>query len=186
MFSRFHPHKPGEEGGERACGRPFGGLFGRGGPFARARGARMFDAGALRLIVLGFIAEEPRHGYEIIKGLSARFQGAYTPSPGAIYPMLRLLEDAGLVSSQSHGPKRRFTITQAGKAYVEEQREELERIKAQVEAAAAPIGESGVGDAIRALRAALFDKMRQGGLTDEQARKLCQVLTKAREDIEKI
>ena len=85
----------------RRCGPRFAGLFGHAGPFARARGARMFDAGALRLVTLGFIAEQPRHGYDIIKGLSASFQGAYRPSPGSIYPILRMLEDAGLVSSQS-------------------------------------------------------------------------------------
>ena len=188
MRSRFCGPKGGDDDGEAKEGRcgPKFGLFGRGGPFARARGARMFDSGALRLVTLGFIAEEPRHGYDIIKGLKARFQGAYSPSPGAIYPMLRLLEEAGLVSSQSYGPRRLFTITEAGKAYIEEQRAELERIKAQVEAAAAPIGESAIGEAIQALRATLFEKMRRGALTEDQARKLREVLQKARAEIEKI
>ena len=36
----------------------------------------MFDQGALRLVVLGLIEEEPRHGYDIIKALEARFEGA--------------------------------------------------------------------------------------------------------------
>ncbi|MGO9743022.1 MAG: PadR family transcriptional regulator [Roseiarcus sp.] len=175
-----------EDRRERPCGPNFGRLFGAGGPFARQRGSRMFDAGALRLVVLGFIADEPRHGYEIIKGLRQRFQGAYSPSPGAIYPMLRLLEEAGLVSSQSRGPRRLFTVTEAGRAYLRDQRAELEKINAQVEAAAAPIGESGVGEAIRALRAALFDKMRQGGLSEDRARKLTGLLMKARDEIEKI
>ena len=65
----------------------------------RAR-PRMFDPGALRLVVLGLIAEEPRHGYDIIKALEAKFQGAYSPSPGAIYPMLQMLEEADLVVSR--------------------------------------------------------------------------------------
>ena len=84
-----------------------GGPFGRhrGGPFG-GRGPRMFDPGALRLVVLGLIAEEPRHGYDIIKALEAKFQGAYSPSPGAIYPMLQMLEEADLVSSQVDGNKR--------------------------------------------------------------------------------
>ena len=175
-----------DEASSGRCGPKFGRLFGAGGPFARARGARMFDAGALRLVTLGFIAEAPRHGYDVIKELEARFQGAYSPSPGAIYPMLRLLEEAGLVSSQSRGPRRLITITEAGRAYLEDQRVELEKIKAQVEAAAAPIGGSGVGEAIRAFRATLFDKMRQRALSDEQARKLTELLRKTRDEIEKI
>ena len=170
----------------RRCGPLLGGLFGRGGPFARARGARMFDAGALRLVTLGYIAEQPRHGYDIIKGLSASFQGAYRPSPGSIYPILRMLEDAGLVSSQSHGPKRLFTITEAGRAYLDEQRAELDKIKAQVAAAAAPMGEAGVGEAIQALRSALFEKMRQGGFNEARARQLRDLLHKTREEIEKL
>jgi len=174
-------------GGEAGVCRPsFAGLFGHGGPFTRARGARMFDSGALRLVTLGFIAEQPRHGYDIIKGLADRFQGAYRPSPGAIYPILRMLEEAGLVSSQSHGPKRLFTITERGRAYLEEQSEELRNIRAQVEAAAAPIGEAGVGEAIQALRAMLFEKMRQGGFDEAQAKQLREILLETRERIEKL
>jgi DNA-binding PadR family transcriptional regulator len=48
----------------------------------------MFDSGALRLVVLGLIAAQPRHGYDIIRLLKARFQGSYSPSPGSIYPIL--------------------------------------------------------------------------------------------------
>ena len=59
----------------------------------------MFDSGALRLLVLGLIAEEPRHGYDIIRDLRARFQGSYSPSPGSIYPILQQLAEAGLVDS---------------------------------------------------------------------------------------
>ena len=146
----------------------------------------MFDAGALRLVVLGLIAESPRHGYEIIKALSTRFQGSYAPSPGAIYPMLHMLAAAGLVSSSSWGPKRRFAITDAGKAYLEEHRAELDALNAQLEEAAAPMEQSFLGEAIGELRAALFAKMRKGGLTPEQAEALRAALKRAREEIERI
>ncbi|MDK9695712.1 MAG: PadR family transcriptional regulator [Siculibacillus sp.] len=167
---------------------PFGGFFGRhrGGPFARRRGRRVFDSGALRLVVLGLIGEEPRHGYDLIKGLKERFQGAYAPSPGAIYPMLQLLEEAGLVTSEVHGLKRRYTITRAGRAYLEESREELDRIRAQIDEAAAPIGEVAIGEAIREFRAALYARMRRGTLGEDQARRLRAILTEAREKIEKL
>lgn len=146
----------------------------------------MFDSGALRLVVLGMIAQGPRHGYDIIKELKLRFQGAYSPSPGAIYPMLHMLEEAGLAVSQSWGPKKRFEITQAGRDWLEEHRAELDTINAQLDQAAAPIGEAALGESVRALRETIFGRMRAGALNAEQAQKLDAILKRAREDIEKI
>ena len=168
--------------------RPPFGPFGRhrGGPFGRRRGGRVFDSGALRLLVLSMIGEEPRHGYDIIKGIRQRFQGAYSPSPGAVYPILQMLEEAGLVTSQSRGFRKLFTINDAGRAYLDAEREELERIVSQVNAAAEPIGLAAIGEAIQDFRAALFRKMRNGALNDEQAARLRDVLRRAQDDIEKI
>jgi len=185
------PHGPPVDGenspecGPRAAMR---GLFGRhrGGPFARWRGSRMFDSGALRLVVLGLIAEEPRHGYDIIRLLKARFQGSYSPSPGSIYPILQQLAEAGLVSSASHGPRRRFAVTDSGRAWLAGQRADLDAINAQLDEAAAPIGEQGLGEAIQAFRGALFAKMRKGALDAEQAGRLRDLLERARREIEDI
>ena len=189
MRSRFCGPDGGDDAtAEAGFGHRFGGFFGRhrGGPFARRRGGRVFDSGALRLVVLGLIGEGPRHGYDIIKGLKERFQGAYSPSPGAIYPMLQLLEDAGLVTSERHGVKRRYAVTEAGRAYLAESRDELDRIRAQIEEAAAPIGVLAIGEAIRDFRAALFAKMRRGTLGEAEARRLRDILIEAREKIEKL
>ncbi len=190
MRPPFRPGPPGDETTDGECGprAAFRGLFGRhrGGPFARWRGSRMFDSGALRLVVLGLVAEEPRHGYDIIRGLKARFQGSYSPSPGSIYPILQKLGEAGLVSSSSHGPRRRFAITEAGKAYLAGERAELDAINAQLDQAAAPIGESAIGEAIQDLRSALFVKMRKGALNAEQAGRLRDVLERARREIEEL
>lgn len=57
------------------------------------------------------------HGYQMIQELSRRSGGAWTPSPGSIYPTLQMLEDEGLVTSkQSPDGKRLFELTEAGKA----------------------------------------------------------------------
>jgi hypothetical protein len=69
---RFHPHMHGH-GHHRGGG---------------GRGPKMFDSGAMRYVVLQLISEKPRHGYEIIKELEQRTGGSYTPSPGAIYPLM--------------------------------------------------------------------------------------------------
>ena len=74
------------------------GRYGRGGGEMGPedlRAGRMLAQGDLRLIALTLIAEEPRHGYEIIKELEDRFRGAYAPSPGTVYPTLTMLEDLG-------------------------------------------------------------------------------------------
>ncbi len=170
--------------GPRGRGGP-GGSFGRhrGGPFG-GRGPRMFDSGALRLVVLGLIEAEPRHGYDIIKALEARFQGAYSPSPGAIYPMLQMLEEADLVSSETTGNKRLYGITEAGRAYVAEQRAELDRINAQLDQASGEIRESAIGEELNGLRKVLHEKLRHGALTTAQAERLRAILQAARRDIE--
>jgi DNA-binding PadR family transcriptional regulator len=56
------------------------------------------------------------HGYQMIQELSRRSGGAWTPSPGSIYPTLQMLEDEGLVTSrQSDDGKRLFELTDAGR-----------------------------------------------------------------------
>ncbi len=144
----------------------------------------MFDSGALRLVVLGLIADEPRHGYDIIKALEARFQGSYSPSPGAIYPMLQMLEEADLVSSQTTGNKRLYTITDAGTAYLAENRAELDRINAQLDQASGEIRESAIGEELQGLRRILHEKLRHGALTAEQSDRLRSILRQARREVE--
>ena len=175
----------GRFGGRRGPGSIGGGPFGRhrGGPFG-GRGPRMFDPGALRLVVLGLIAEEPRHGYDIIKALEAKFQGAYSPSPGAIYPMLQMLEEADLVVSEANGNKRLYSITEQGKAYLEENAEELARINAQIDQVSAEGGEISLGDEVRGVAKAVFMRLRRGQFTPEQARKVRDILRKARREVE--
>lgn len=181
-------HMSGRDDGEgfgRGHGRGRGGPFGRhrGGPFG-GRGPRMFDPGALRLVVLGLIAEEPRHGYDIIKALEAKFQGAYSPSPGAIYPMLQMLEEADLVVSQADGNKRLFTITDAGRAYLAENAAELDRINAQIAQVAGRMGGVALGEELRSLRWMIHQRLRGGGWSPEQAEKARDILRKARAELD--
>ncbi len=68
-----------------------------GGPRGRPhrRQGRVFEQGDLKLVILRLLAEKPRHGYDVIKELEARFGGRYAPSPGTVYPTLTMLEDMG-------------------------------------------------------------------------------------------
>lgn len=122
MYSKHshrHPRHPGCHGREEfARSRGFGyGRGGRGGPRARR--------GDVRAAVLALLAERPMHGYEIIKEVEERSEGAWTPSAGSIYPTLQMLEDEGLIRGEDSGGKRRFSLTDAGRAEQEGKTEEV-------------------------------------------------------------
>ena len=176
----------GPRGHGRAGGEGRGGPLGRhrGGPFGGGRGSRMFDPGALRLVVLGLIAEEPRHGYDIIKALETKFQGAYSPSPGAIYPMLQMLEEADLVTSEKDGNKRLFSISEDGKAYLAENAAELDRINGQMSEFAGRAGGAAVMGEMRAIRFLVKSRLRGEDWDSTQVEAVRAILAKAREEID--
>lgn len=87
------------------------------------RVGRMLASGDLRLVALYFIEQQPRHGYDLIKAVEERSNGVYSPSPGIVYPALTYLEEAGYVTSAADGNKKLYTITDEGKAHLEQNRE---------------------------------------------------------------
>src|SRR6202012_4155405 len=97
---------------------------GRGGGGPRGgRIGRLLEHGDLRFVLLALIAEQPRHGYELIKELEDRTGGAYRPSPGVIYPLLAMLEDEGFIRpAQAEGGRKLFEITPEGQTALEENR----------------------------------------------------------------
>ncbi len=109
-------------GGPEDWGR--GARGGRGGWGGGAfRVGKMLADGDLRLIVLALLEEGPRHGYEIIKALEEKSSGVYSPSPGVVYPTLTYLEEVGYATSLAEGSKKVFSITDAGRAHLEQNRE---------------------------------------------------------------
>lgn len=97
------------------------------GPGRRGRRGRMFGQGELRLALLALIAENPSHGYELIKAIEEMTGGDYAPSPGAVYPTLQLLEDEGSIEeAQAEGAKKPFAATDQGRAELEDRKGEVE------------------------------------------------------------
>jgi DNA-binding PadR family transcriptional regulator len=80
------------------------------------------------------IAEQPRHGYELIKLIEEKTSGAYSPSPGVVYPTLTFLEEAGYVTAEAEGAKKRYTITDEGRAYLEDNRDVADMVLTRLEA----------------------------------------------------
>lgn len=99
------------------------------GPGRRGRRGRMFGQGELRLALLALIAENPSHGYELIKAIEEMTGGDYAPSPGAVYPTLQLLEDEGSIEeAQAEGAKKPFAATDQGRAELEDRKGEVESL----------------------------------------------------------
>jgi DNA-binding PadR family transcriptional regulator len=59
------------------------------------------------------------HGYEIIGELDQRTEGAWRPSPGSVYPTLQMMEEEGLLVAEEADGKRRFGLTDTGRAEAE-------------------------------------------------------------------
>ncbi|MBD7917660.1 helix-turn-helix transcriptional regulator [Cellulomonas sp. Sa3CUA2] len=93
---------------------------------------QVFAHGQLRLYLLALLEDGPRHGYELITALSDRFGGTYRPSAGTVYPRLARLEEEGLVRRSDEGRKATYTLTDAGRAVLDERRGDLAHLEAEI------------------------------------------------------
>jgi len=179
-----HKHEHGErrhgrEASEGRGGRRHGGRHGAG---------RMFDHGNLRYAVLGLIAEKPRLGYEVIKAIEESCGGAYSPSPGVIYPTLTMLEELGYVAMQEEdGGKKRYAITADGSAHLAGNRPMVDQVRAQMEEARRASNAAAVPEIQRAmqnLHSALALRTRRGTLDIDEVRRITALLDRTATEIE--
>ena len=147
------------------------------GPGRRGRGPRA--RGDVRAAVLLLLAEQPRHGYELIQEIGQRSAGAWTPSPGSVYPTLQALEDEGLVEIQRVEGRRIASLTEDGVAYVESRRDTLGDPWATAEHDHAPA--LALRRQLRALMDAVGQVAKVG--TPAQHAAAAEVLTTARRDL---
>src|SRR5215471_13102897 len=89
------------------------------GPPGFARGPKA-SRGDVRAAILALLREGPRNGYQIMSEIEERSDGAWRPSPGAVYPALQQLADEGLVEAEESSGRRTFRLTDEGRRYVEE------------------------------------------------------------------
>jgi DNA-binding PadR family transcriptional regulator len=136
----MHGHGPHEEWlGHHGAFGPFGPPLPPGppGPW-RGRGRGRRGRGDVRAAILALLAERPMHGYEMIQELEARTGGVWRPSPGSVYPTLQLLEDENLIAGEESEGRRRFALTDAGRAEAQRQDQQApwEQVTAGVNPAA--------------------------------------------------
>ena len=161
------------------------GRQGRGGGLGR-----FFAHGDLRLVILHMIAEKPRHGYEIIKEIEEQVAGAYTPSPGVIYPTLTLLEELGYVTvNAGDGAKKLHEITAEGRAYLDANRRAVDALLARM-AEASRTHAGGVAPqilrAMENLKLALRLRLSRGPLSEEQINAAAAAIDTAAVGVERI
>lgn len=190
----FHHHNH----HHRGCG-PRGGGWRRGplearwqfGERGEGRGSgrrRMFDGDELRLILLALIAEQPRHGYDLIREIEARTGGGYAPSPGVVYPTLTLLDEMALIeAAQEEGARKRFAATEAGRAWLAERREAADAVLARLAEIGAHRERSdrpSIRRAMTGLHMALREALGDGDA--ERAQAIAAILDEATQRIERL
>ena len=159
---------------------------GRGGRRGRRR---MFEGGELRIVLLKLIADEPRHGYDLIRAVEELTGGEYAPSPGVVYPTLTLLQDMGLIEeAPGEGPRKPFQITDAGRAHLEENSQEAEDLMDRLRGLA-PRQDStagpAIGRAVRNLMTALRHRVGRDGIDDDLLHEIAAILDEAAQKIER-
>ncbi|MBJ7501987.1 MAG: helix-turn-helix transcriptional regulator [Sphingopyxis sp.] len=170
-------------------GRGFGGRF-RDDDEGRGRRRRMFDGGELRLVLLKLIADEPRHGYDLIRQIEELTGGAYAPSPGVIYPTLTLLDDMELVeAADSDGAKKLFAITEAGRIELDANRDAVDALIARL----TEVGEerqrtesASVRRAMGNLKAVLMNRLGDRDLGEATLHDIVALIDEAAQKIERL
>jgi DNA-binding PadR family transcriptional regulator len=155
----------------------------------RRRG-RMFESGELRLVLLKLIADEPRHGYDLIRAIEELTGGRYAPSPGIVYPTLTLLEEMGLIEqAPGDGARKPFQITDAGRAHLDENREEAEELVRRLTMLSPSHhaeGGSPIWRAVRNLGVAIRARVAQGEISDETKFELAALIDELAQKIERL
>jgi DNA-binding PadR family transcriptional regulator len=182
-----------EFGRHHGCRHRHGGFAGHWGGFERGFGSgrdRLFDNGHLRLVILQQIAEKPSYGYEIMKAIEEKLAGAYSPSPGVIYPTLTLLEEEGLaIVSSTEGNRKLYVATEQGKEYLKANRVQLKAIFGRIEEAGKAFGRGRspqVKRAIMNLKFALKMRLGRGELNAEQVSKIAEAIDAAARTIDEV
>jgi DNA-binding PadR family transcriptional regulator len=149
---------------------------------------RFFAHGDLRLVILQLIAEKPRYGYEIIKAIEEQVAGAYTPSPGVVYPTLTLLEELGYVTvSTTEGGKKQHAITPEGSAFLDANKATVDALRARMDEASRVHGGGPAPQIMRAmenLKLALRLRLGRGPLDATQISAVAAILDAAATAVE--
>ena len=151
---------------------------------------RMFGSGELRLVLLKLIADEPRHGYELIKAIEEMTDGHYAPSPGIVYPTLTMLEDMGLIEEQqAEGSRKLYAATAEGEAHLADKSEEIDALIERLTGMGSEQRRAGggpIGRAVANLLSALWHRVTRGETDEQTLHDIAAILDEAAQKIERL
>lgn len=159
---------------------------GWGGRGPRRRGP-IFEAGDMKLVILRLLKEKPRHGYEVIKALEERMWGCYSPSPGAVYPTLQLLEDQGYVRVVETDGRKVYHITADGERFLEEHRGTLDEIFERLRDTVRDYAGGAMGDlngAFAHLAKTTYKRAWRGGPGHPAIKRVTEIINRAAAEVE--
>ena len=181
-FMKGHRHEHGRGGWRHKDRHGFGER--RGG-----RRVRAFEQGDLRFVILKLIADEPRHGYDIIKAIEDTFGGNYSPSPGVVYPTLTMLEDQGFATvTPGEGSKKLYTLTAEGRAFLDDNKATVDAIFKRMEEVSRRFRGGPAPQITRAVEnfhTALRLRLDRGALAQEEIAAIAEVIDVAAAKIER-
>jgi DNA-binding PadR family transcriptional regulator len=150
---------------------------------------RIFDRGDLKYMILELLRDRPMHGYEVMRALEETSGGAYTASPGSVYPTLQSLEDDGYVSSEEADGRKVYTITGEGREFLDSNQDRVEQILHRISDFAKHFSGAPMTDVTRSFmrlaHASFEQSIRRVGDEDSMDR-LREILEQAAREIENV
>lgn len=147
------------------------------------RRGKTFNNEELLLLVLYLVRINPTHGYEIIKSIENYSMGAYSPSPGVIYPKLTHLEELGYAVTESiEGGKKRFSITPQGVDFLDNKDNSVSQLLGKLKALVLeknPVKNLEIHYAIENLKISVRSKMRNENITRDETDRIAQAIHEA-------
>lgn len=88
--------------------------------YLKSKGVR----GILTLYIMERLSKEPLSGYDLISDINSLTAGSWRPGPGSVYPIIKELEDKGMIKLASVGERSRkaYTLTIKGQKALEQAR----------------------------------------------------------------
>ena len=151
---------------------------------------RMFEPGELRLVLLKLIADQPRHGYDLIRAIEEMTHGVYAPSPGVVYPTLTMLQDMGFIEeSKGEGSRKAFAATDEGRAHLEEKADEVSALVERLEDLGSDQRKAGgapIKRAVGNLLSALWHRVTRDEVDEQTLHDIAAILDDAAQKIERL
>ena len=156
----------------------------------RGRRKAIFDQAELQTLLLSLIAQRPRHGYELIGEVETLSNGAYSPSPGMIYPALTYMEESGLIGIvPDESARKSYRLTSEGQQRLDEEADIVETLRRRLETLASAQERADPAPVRRAmvnLKSTVLDRLSHAEVGREIMFQIVDAIDEAARKIERI